>query len=513
MSLFGARRHPRTASLPVEGRLPGFEGATGWLNSSPSLGELRGRVVLVDFWTYTCINWLRTLAFVRAWSEKYGDRGLVVIGVHTPEFPFEREVENVREAAQAMRVEYWIALDSDYGGGTQPGTGTTPSTSQTRRAGSGTTTGEGEYDDGEWMIQHGCARPQTRASITSSSRRARRIRGASRLDEPAPPETYLGYAQGQNLDSPGGVAYDEPRSYVAPEALQRNSWALGGNWTIEERASVLNEAGGRIAFRFHARDVHLVLRSRRARLSRSVCWSTAKRLRQPMGWTSTRRARERWSSHGSINWCASPGRSRTARSRSNSSIGASRRTSSPSASDGLSLQRWRYTCVPSAPKGSKMADDVQVVNRRLDASKNEALISIARMGADAFGYTADLRIDRHLAELLRLRVSQLNNCTYASTCTTRRREAGIPRAKIDTLTAWWETELHSDAEQAALRYAEALTRAADTDRDAAFQRFHDALAENFTPEEILEIVGVVVNMNVWTRIKLAEGAMPGARPH
>ena len=157
-----------------------------------------------------------------------------------------------------------------------------------------------------------------------------------------------------------------------------------------------------------------------------------------------------------------------------------------------------------------MADDVQVVNRRLDASGNEALIGVARMGADAFGYTADLRIDRHLAELLRLRVSQLNNCTYCLNLHYEAaREAGIPRAKIDTLTAWWETE----AEQAALRYAEALTRAADTDRDAAFQRFHDALAENFSLEEILEIVGVVVNMNVWTRIKLAEGAMPGARPH
>ena len=135
---------------------------------------------------------------------------------------------------------------------------------------------------------------------------------------------------------------------------------------------------------------------------------------------------------------------------------------------------------------------------------------LARMGADAFGYTADLRIDRHLAQLLRLRVSQLNNCTYCLNLHyAAAREAGIPRAKIDTLTAWWETELHSEAEQAALRYTEALTRAADTDRDAAFQRFHDALAENFSPEEILEIVGVVVNMNVWTRIKLAEGAMPG----
>jgi AhpD family alkylhydroperoxidase len=158
----------------------------------------------------------------------------------------------------------------------------------------------------------------------------------------------------------------------------------------------------------------------------------------------------------------------------------------------------------------QVADDVQVANRRFDATANEPLIGMARMGAAAFGYTADLRIDRGLAQLLRLRVSQLNTCTdcrylhYQAA-----RVAVIPRAKIDCLTAWWETELYSEAERAAVRYAEALTRAADTDRDTAFQRFHDALVEHFGPEEMLEIVGVVVNMNVWTRIKLAEGAMPG----
>lgn len=157
-----------------------------------------------------------------------------------------------------------------------------------------------------------------------------------------------------------------------------------------------------------------------------------------------------------------------------------------------------------------MSDDVQVRNRRCDASENEALTGMARLGADAFGYTADLRIDRGLAQLLRLRVSQLNNCTYCLNLHYQAaRDAGIPRAKIDSLTAWWETELYSEAEQAAVRYAEALTRAADTDRDTAFQRFHDALVEHFGPEEMLEIIGVVVNMNVWTRIKLAEGAMPG----
>ena len=150
-----------------------------------------------------------------------------------------------------------------------------------------------------------------------------------------------------------------------------------------------------------------------------------------------------------------------------------------------------------------------MIHRRLDASDNEALIGIARMGAAAFGYTASLRLDPGLAELLRLRVSQLNNCTYCLNLHYEAaRDAGIPRAKIDTLTAWWETELHTAAEQAALRYAEALTRAADTNHDRAFQRFHDALDEHFDPAEILEILGVVVNMNVWTRIKLAEGVTP-----
>lgn len=154
--------------------------------------------------------------------------------------------------------------------------------------------------------------------------------------------------------------------------------------------------------------------------------------------------------------------------------------------------------------------DVTVINHRADSSANEDLTKLARHGADTFGYKANLRIDRKLAQLLRLRVSQINNCTYCLNLHHEAaRDAGIPRPVIDTLTAWWETELFSEAEQAALRYAEALTRAADTDRDAAFQRFHDALAENFSVEEMLEIVGVVVNMNIWTRIKLAEGAMPG----
>ena len=269
MSLFGARRHPRTAPLPVEGRLPGFEGATGWLNSSPLTPEgLAGNVVLVDFWTYTCINWLRTLAFVRAWSEKYRDRGLVVIGIHTPEFPFEHEVENVREAAQAMRVEYPIALDSDYGVWSAFGNRYWPAVYLADAQGRIRYHhfGEGEYDDGEWMIQHLLREARSEGideelvSVTAEG-----LEAQADWTNLGSPETYLGYQQGQNLDSPDGVAHDEPRGYVAPESLQLNNWALAGKWTIEGQASVLDEAGGRIVFRFHARDVHLVLRSRAGR--------------------------------------------------------------------------------------------------------------------------------------------------------------------------------------------------------------------------------------------------------
>ena len=146
---------------------------------------------------------------------------------------------------------------------------------------------------------------------------------------------------------------------------------------------------------------------------------------------------------------------------------------------------------------------------RVDSAQNEALIAMARLGADSFGYKADLSIDRQLAQLLRLRVSQINNCTYCLNLHYEAaRNAGIPRAKIDTLTAWWETNLFSEAEQAALAYTEALTRASDTSVSTQLQSFHDALAKNFDEYQITDIMGTVINMNIWTRLKLAEGAMP-----
>jgi len=202
---------------------------------------------------------------VRAWSEKYRDRGLVVIGVHTPEFPFERDVENVREAARAMQVEYPIALDGDYGVWSAFGNRYWPAVYLADAEGRIRYHhfGEGEYDDGEWMIQN-LLREAGSEGIDEElvSVTAEGLEAQADWTNLGSPETYLGYQQGQNPDSPGGVAYDEPRGYVAPESLQLNDWALAGNWTIEGPASVLNEAGGRIVFRFHARDVHLVQRSR-----------------------------------------------------------------------------------------------------------------------------------------------------------------------------------------------------------------------------------------------------------
>ena len=153
--------------------------------------------------------------------------------------------------------------------------------------------------------------------------------------------------------------------------------------------------------------------------------------------------------------------------------------------------------------------DVQIQSTRLDPRANEPLMAIADAGATAFGHTAELTLDGQLAQLLRLRVAQINNCTYCLTVHYRAaRDVGVPQAKIDLLTAWWETRLFSDAERAALEYAEALTRASDTTVTQAFQQYHDRLTAHFDEAAMVEIVAVVINMNIWTRLKLAEGAMP-----
>jgi thiol-disulfide isomerase/thioredoxin len=239
-----------TSRLPVEGELPGFDGAIGWLNSPPlSDDELRGKVVIADFWTYTCINWLRTLGYRRAWAEKYGDHGLILVGVHTPEFPFEGETENVHRAVNEMRVEYPVALDPGYavwnafGNQYWPALYIADAQGRIRHH----QFGEGGYEECERIIQQllgetgGDSVPDGLVTVADEGFEAQA--DWSNLQTP---ETYLGSLQGHNRVPSG-------------DTLRLNEWALSGDWTVETRAAVLNEAGGRIAFRFHARDAHLIL--------------------------------------------------------------------------------------------------------------------------------------------------------------------------------------------------------------------------------------------------------------
>jgi thiol-disulfide isomerase/thioredoxin len=244
-------------------KLPGFDGATGWLNSEPlTATDLRGKVVLVDFWTYTCINWLRTLGYVRAWAETYADQGLVVVGVHTPEFPFEQDVDNVRQAAKDLRVEYPIALDSDYAvwrafdNNYWPAVYIADSEGRIRHH----QFGEGAYEECERVIQ-GLLREAGRDGIRDDLVSVADDGFEAQADwaNLESPETYLGYEQAQNFASADGAEFDEPFTFAVPDPLERNQWALSGEWTIGRGASVLNGTEGRIAFRFHARDVHLVM--------------------------------------------------------------------------------------------------------------------------------------------------------------------------------------------------------------------------------------------------------------
>ena len=223
--------------LRHEGNLPSLDGATAWLNSSPVTTEgLRGRVVVVDFWTYTCINWLRTLPYVRAWADEYEADGLVVIGVHTPEFGFEHDIDNVRRAVEEMNIELPDRHRQRIRSVARRSTTTTGprSTSSTRR---GEIRhhhfGEGEYEQSELVIQI-CSR--TRVQEVHATTAPLPTRTASRSKRPGTtsrsPETYVGYGRSEQFASPGGVSYDERHEYAVPARLQRNEWALRGAWTI-----------------------------------------------------------------------------------------------------------------------------------------------------------------------------------------------------------------------------------------------------------------------------------------
>jgi len=251
------------AQLPVEGELPSLSGATGWLNSPPLTAVgLRGKVVLIDIWTYTCINWLRTLPYVRAWAEKYKNQGLVVIGVHSPEFAFEKNVDNVRRAAKDMKVDYPIAIDTDFAiwralkNEYWPALYIVDAQGRIRHH----QFGEGGYEQSERIIQQVLAEAGNSSIghdlVSVDPRGAEAPADWSNLKSP---ENYVGYDRTENFASPGGAVLDKPRVYAAPARLKLNGWALSGDWTIRKPSTVLNKPNGRIAYRFHARDLHLVM--------------------------------------------------------------------------------------------------------------------------------------------------------------------------------------------------------------------------------------------------------------
>jgi hypothetical protein len=254
---------PAAVQLPVEGEMPSLGSATEWLNSQLlTAADLRGKVVLISFWTYTYINWLRQLPYVRAWAERYRDHGLVVIGVHTPEFSFERNVENVRRAAKDMRVNYPIAIDSDYAIWSAfknrywPALYFVDAQGHIRHH----QFGEGQYEESEMILQR-LLEEVGNDGITHElvSVDGRGVEAAADWDSLKSPETYLGYERTWNFASPGGAVLYERRVYDAPERLRLNHWGLSGDWKLRQQSAVLYEANGRIAYRFHARDLHLVM--------------------------------------------------------------------------------------------------------------------------------------------------------------------------------------------------------------------------------------------------------------
>ena len=237
--------------------MPSLGGATQWLNSEPlGAAELRGRVVLVDFWTLTCINWLRQEPYVRAWSQAYRNDGLVVIGVHTPEFSFEHEIDLVRQATKERAIDYPVAVDNDYEIWGAFANHYWPALYFVDADGiiRDHQFGEGRYEQSERVIQRLLGVEREIVSVEGLG-----VEAEADWDHLRTPETYLGYAGSEHFAAPDGAAFDERRAYELPERLHANHWALAGEWTIGRENVVLNQAGGSIAYRFHARDAHLVL--------------------------------------------------------------------------------------------------------------------------------------------------------------------------------------------------------------------------------------------------------------
>ncbi len=236
--------------------MPSLGGATEWLNSGP-LGPagLRGHVVLVNFWTLTCINWLRQEPHVRAWSHAYRDDGLTVIGVHTPEFSFEHEIDRVRQATKERQIDYPVAVDNAYAIWSAFDNHYWPALYFIDADGiiRDSRFGEGHYEQSERLIQRLIG--IEREPITVEGRG---VEAEADWDHLRTPETYLGDGRSERFASPGGTTF-ERRTYELPERLRLNHWALAGEWTIGQEKVVLDRTGGSIAYRFHARDAHVVL--------------------------------------------------------------------------------------------------------------------------------------------------------------------------------------------------------------------------------------------------------------
>jgi thiol-disulfide isomerase/thioredoxin len=249
--------------LPDEGPLASFSGATGWLNSEPLTPEgLRGRVVLVDFWTYTCVNWLRTLPYVRAWAAKYADAGLTIVGVHTPEFGFERDIDNIVKLSREFEVEYPIAIDSGYDvwrafdNHFWPAIYVADADGRIRFH----HFGEGEYAMTEMVIQQlldAAGAVGVERDLVTVEPHGLEVSAEWRVV--LSPETYVGYGQSSGFAQDEVARFDGPATYEAPARLPLNTWALSGDWTVARHAAISTGPGGRIAFEFHARDVNLVM--------------------------------------------------------------------------------------------------------------------------------------------------------------------------------------------------------------------------------------------------------------
>ena len=252
-----------TRALPDEGRLGSFDRATGWLGTEPLTPEsLRGRVVLVDFWTYTCVNWLRTLPYLRAWDAKYRHAGLTIVGVHTPEFGFEADPVNVEAHSRELGVEYRVVVDSDYGVWNEFANHYWPAVYLADAEGRLRCHhfGEGEYAMTEMAIQQLLA--EAGASGFDPDLvdvRPQGLEVAADWTSLRSPESYLGYGQSRGFASDDSTLYDRAHAYGGSDRLRLNAWDLTGDWTVTRHAAVSNAAGGRIAFAFHARDVNLVM--------------------------------------------------------------------------------------------------------------------------------------------------------------------------------------------------------------------------------------------------------------